>query len=205
MEPIPNMTVDSYLSALGSGDAVPGGGAASAVAAAQGAALLAMSLRVSGGGDDGSRMLLSRLDTARGHLLELATKDGAAFESVMAALKLPRQTDEQKIHRKAAIQTALKAAAEPPMQVMKEAFSLLKDASFVVAHSKPTVVSDAGIALHLLWSAMVTARFNVWINLKSIDDADFSTKLREDMRHMIHDGKKLRRRLSKQARNIAGI
>ena len=87
----------------------------------------------------------------------------------------------------------------------QDAVSLIKDASFVVAHAKPTVVSDAAIALHLLWAAMVTARYNVWINLKSIDDAVFNTGLKNEMRQMMHDGKKLRRRLTKEARSVIDV
>ena len=67
------------------------------------------------------------------------------------------------------------------------------------------MVSDAAIALHLLWAAMVTARYNVWINLKSIDDGTFTSSLKNEMRSMLHDGKKLRRRLTKQVRSVIEV
>ena len=204
MDPIKTLNMRDYLTRLASGDAAPGGGAAAALTAAQGAALLAMALRVSGTSDQSSHLLLAKLDTSVSSLLDLATSDGTAFDSVMQAFKMPRLTDEQRTARKEAVQAGLKLACEPPLAIMKEAFSLLKDAEYVVEYSKPSVVSDAAIAVQLLWGALATARYNVWINLKGIDDPDYKLTLEEHLVHMMHEGKKLRRRHTKAAKKIMG-
>lgn len=204
MDAIKSMTSEEYLTRLASGDATPGGGAAASLTAAQGAALLSMALRVSGVTDAEGKGLLTKFDAARARFLALATADGQAFERVMQAYKMPRLTDEERVARKVAIQEGLKAACEPPLSVMKEAFSLLKESVWVVQHSKPSVVSDAAIAVHLLWAALVTARYNVWINIKSIDDADVKLSFEEHVVHLMYEGKKLRRRLAKEARKIMG-
>ena len=111
------MTVDGFLEVLGSDAPTPGGGAAGAIAAATGAALIAMVGRLTVGKagfedvDERMRALVARADVARVAFLELADRDAHAFDGVMVAFKMPKETDEQRAVRSAAIQAGYEDAA----------------------------------------------------------------------------------------------
>jgi formiminotetrahydrofolate cyclodeaminase len=191
-------TLEHYLDRLASRDAAPGGGAAVALTGAQAAALLAMVDRLSDGDDE----RLAKADAARRQLLALAKKDGAAFEAVMAAYKLPNGGPDEKKKRNEAVQSALKGATEVPLEVMGVLEGLFEIADAVVDEAKATVASDAGIAAELLGAAMKAARFNVLVNLKYLKDEDYADDATHRMNGFV-DGKKERRKtLVKQVRKV---
>jgi formiminotetrahydrofolate cyclodeaminase len=177
---IAKLTIEQYLSDLGSDKPTPGGGSAVAVCAAQGAALLSMCLSVSGKNDERLSNLrfdelLNYLTNARRKLLDLADEDARAFEKVMSSYRLAKSTDEEKKTRKAELQSAFKEAAEVPFNLMELAADILDNAADVIKASKSSVISDAAIGIDLLYAALKSSRHNVRINLNYIKDEIFVT------------------------------
>src|SRR5439155_23949996 len=120
---IRTQTVEGFLRALGSDGRTAGGGSVAAVAGAMGTALVSMVGRLTigrkGYESAGERMadIVKQVDEWRESLLGLADRDADAFDRVMEAFKLPKDTDTLKAQRAAAIQHAFLGAAEVPLEV----------------------------------------------------------------------------------------
>lgn len=179
-------TLGEWLATLASDAPTPGGGAAAAIAAATGAALIAMTGRLSvGRGGDAeldARMqsLVEEADAAREAFLVLADQDGGAFDAVMAAFRLPRATDEGKAARVMAIQEALDGAAVVPLGVARRAVALMALAEDAAALGNPNAASDGYSGGAMLFAATLAALANVRINAASLKDAARVTALLEE-------------------------
>ena len=118
-------TIEGFLDVLGSDAPTPGGGAVAGIAGATGTALIAMvaALTVGKKGFEGldrrMRELIAETDKARAEFLDLADRDAHAFDGVMAAFKMPKETNEQKTARSKAIQAGYEQAAAVPMETAR--------------------------------------------------------------------------------------
>jgi formiminotetrahydrofolate cyclodeaminase len=106
--------------------------------------------------------------------------DAAAFESVIAAHKLPRNTPEETRRRDTAIQRGLAAAIEVPLEVARKAAEVFEKLGQLEPMSSPSMSSDIGVARLLASAAVRGALENVAINLESITDAVFATRVRSE-------------------------
>ena len=107
-------------------------------------------------------------------------RDSEAYDGVSQAFKLPKETDEEKAIRSAAIQENTKKAALVPMEVARRASALLPSIEAVVARGNQNAVTDGCVAMMCARVAVVGALFNVRINLTSIKDEEFVARLREE-------------------------
>lgn len=161
-----------FLDRLASAEPTPGGGSASAVAGALAAALLAMVSRLTKTKEGGVSIdtVAAKMDQNRMTLLDLAAKDAQAFDDVMRAMRLSKETDDQRRERQQAIQRALIEAAAVPLAVAAHAQDVLKSAVLVAREGNVNTVSDAGVATLLAHAAVHGAILNVRVNLSSIKD-----------------------------------
>jgi glutamate formiminotransferase/formiminotetrahydrofolate cyclodeaminase len=179
-------SVTGFLDALASSDPTPGGGSLAAVAGASGAALVAMVARLTRGKkgyeEHDARMQAISLeaDRAREDLLDLADRDAAAFDEVMAAYRLPKDTDEEKAARTEAIQAAMAGAAEVPLEVARRTLALLDLAREVTEVGNVNAASDGASAAFALYAATRSALANVDINVVSLKDAALVDRLRRE-------------------------
>ncbi len=177
-ERLADKTVGGFLDVLGSDAPTPGGGAAGAIAAATGAALIAMVGRLTvgkGGFEDieaRMRSLVERADAARMSFLELADRDAHAFDGVMVAFKMPKDTDEQKVERSAAIQVGYEQAASVPLEIAQAAVDLMELAEDATAMGNPQAASDGLSGAAELYCATLCAIANVEINAASLKDEE---------------------------------
>ncbi|MGW0180319.1 cyclodeaminase/cyclohydrolase family protein [Nocardia sp. NPDC003345] len=165
--------IGDYLGELAAKVPAPGGGAVAALHAAQGAALVAMVARYTTRAKDAEhRPVIDRIidaaDIARDRALALADADAAAFTAVGAAYKLPRETEEEKTRRAAAIEDALTEAARVPAAVVDEADGILILATELLPIGNTNVVTDIGAAGAAARAAAVTSQLNIEINLASL-------------------------------------
>jgi formiminotetrahydrofolate cyclodeaminase len=174
-------TIGSFLTRLAARSAAPGGGATGALHAAQAAALLAMVARFS----DGPRYdaeTVGRVRAAADGLADegtgLAAADSAAFEKVVAAYGLPKETPEAKAARSAAISDAMAGAARPPADLMAAAVRLVGLAEELLPVANKNVISDIAAATAAIGAAAVTAAVNIEANLPSVKDPALAAELR---------------------------
>lgn len=165
------LSVDALIARLSSSDPVPGGGSAAGIAGAMGAALVGMVVELTVGrpAAEEHAASLERLGSSsarlRQALLDLSQQDADAYQSVVAARRLPRETDADKAHRRRVIDEAMHAAAEAPLGIARLAVDVLADAAAVAPIGNVNAVSDAGVAALLAGTAVRGAILNVQINL----------------------------------------
>jgi formiminotetrahydrofolate cyclodeaminase len=165
--------IASFLTRLAARSAAPGGGATGALHAAQAAALLAMVARFSDGPRHDAEVVgrvRAAADGLAGEALELAEADSAAFEKVVDAYGLPKETAEEKAARSEAIAEALGGAARPPADLMAAAVRLAGLAEDLLAVANRNVISDIAAAAAAIGAAAVTAQVNIEANLGGIKD-----------------------------------
>jgi formiminotetrahydrofolate cyclodeaminase len=173
---IATRTIDDFLRALASDAPTPGGGAVAGLAGASAAALISMvcSLTVDKpkfeDAWDRMREIQTEVDEARGVFLALADRDTAAFDDVMAAFKLPKDTDEQKAERSQAIQRSYEGAARVPLEVAQRAVDLIPAAITSIELGNPNAASDGLSGAQMLNAAAQCAIANVQINAAGLKD-----------------------------------
>jgi formiminotetrahydrofolate cyclodeaminase len=168
-----------FLDVLAAGQSTPGGGGAAALTGSQAAALISMVINFTVGRKKYAAVeaelqgYLVRSEQLRRDLLAEVDADAAAFDAVSATYTMPKETDEEKAARTAALQAALKHAAAVPFGVAEQALEIIRLAEPVGAKGNSNVVSDAASALYLAYAALKCALVNVNINLKFIKDEAF--------------------------------
>ena len=186
------MTVEEFQEALSSKNPTPGGGTASAIALGQSASLVAMVANLTIGNEkwsDGWKASEAALDLANSVIREsaiLATKDSDSFDEVMAAFKLPRNTDEEKNIRRETIRNSTLLAAEIPYKTALLALDLLEAMKPLSMHGNANAISDVGVAALLATAGCKGALFNVEINLNSLP-SEYGTEIREDYVRIIDE------------------
>jgi methenyltetrahydrofolate cyclohydrolase len=184
---IAQQTVDGYLRDLASDAPTPGGGAVAALAGATGAALMAMVCNLTIGkkgyeeAEDRMRAILGDAETARPAFLELADKDATAFDGVMAAFKMPKETDAEKAVRSQAIQQGYEAAAEVPLEIARRAAGLMELARETTESGNANAASDGACAAQALSAAVWSATYNVDINAAALKDQSKAAALRDEV------------------------
>jgi len=186
-----------YSDALASGQPTPGGGSAAALVGALASALNSMVANFTVGREKyadveaDAQRLLAKSEKLRAQLERLTQADTEAYGKVAAAQKLPRETDEQKVARTAAMQEALKAAAAVPLEAAEAALNVVAVAAELVDKGNPNLITDVGVAAKFAVAAMECAALNVEINLAYIKDEQYNAAAREKLARMLGAGKKL--------------
>lgn len=168
------MTLVDFQSALASKKATPGGGTAAAVALGQAAGLTEMVCSLTLGSEkwsDGwqaaeiARLVAAEvlLDAGR-----LANEDSAAFDSVVAAFRMPKENEDEKLLRRDAIRQGTLHAAKVPLETAKKGMDLLQTLEQLAAKGNGNAASDVGVASLLASAAVKGALFNVEINISSL-------------------------------------
>ena len=180
-----DMNVKALAELTASDAPAPGGGAIAALSGAFGASLAAMvgSLTIEKKGYEGVQEAMAEMaakgkDLAR-RLLAAMDEDASSFNGYMAALKLPKETEEEKSARRAAMQEALKSAALVPFNTAKTAAEVFPLAEAAVRYGNKNAVTDGLVAAMMARTAVLGALLNVKINLESIKDEAFVLKLKE--------------------------
>jgi formiminotetrahydrofolate cyclodeaminase len=174
------------LVAFSSPDPTPGGGSASALSAAIGTSLLMMvaGLPKTRTGADTERTALSdaaaALEGTRARLTDAIDADAGAYDRVVAAYKLPKSSAEEQAARKAAIQQALRAATDVPLEVMRLAASAIDHARTIAANGHRAAASDVGVATALLGAGLRGAALNIDINVGSVSDPTYVEGVRAE-------------------------
>ncbi len=186
-EGVGSRTIEGFLDGLASDSPTPGGGSVAAVSGAAGAALISMVCRLTIGKEayedvePRMRAYLEEAEAARPAFLELADRDAAAFDDVMAAFRLPKDDDRQRAERSAAIQRAYEGAARVPLEVAQRAAALIEVAKTVTELGNANAASDGVSAAHVLHAAAHSALANVAINAAGLKDESVAAGLRAEV------------------------
>lgn len=175
-----NLVLEEYINKLSSKEPTPGGGSAAALVSALSSSLTAMMLNLTVGKkryEGYSDKLKKEIDDTLKDTLEFNEKflafmdeDEKSFLTLMDAFKLPKDTEEEKEIRKKEIDNGYEIALNTPLNLAREALCYYENIFTAVKYGNPNLISDAGVASILLYSAIESSILNVKINLSGIED-----------------------------------
>lgn len=177
-ERLTDLSTRELIERLATSDPVPGGGSASALSGAMAAALVHMVVELTTGRptatdhEDELRQIGDAAVAAQSDLLRLAELDAAAYAAVVAARRLPRQTNLERQAREVQIGTATREATMVPLETVQRAAEVLELVERIAPIGNRNAVSDAGVAALLAAASMRGAAFNVRINVPYLPPDD---------------------------------
>ena len=184
-----DLSTRELIERLATSDPIPGGGSASALAGAMGAALVHMVVALTAGrpAAAGHEEVLAEIGTeavaAQSDLLRLAELDAAAYDTVIRARRLPKDTDLERQSRETQVHQATREATMAPLETVRRGGDVLGLAERLAPIGNRNAVSDVGVGALLAAATMRGAALNVRINLPYLADDD---PLRDDATAELH-------------------
>ncbi len=178
-----DMDLVAFANETASESPAPGGGSISAYVGALGVSLGTMVANLSAhkrGWDDKWETYSVWAVKGQGlkeQLLELVDRDTAAFNKIMDAFRLPKDTDEEKAARLAAIEDATKYAIEVPFEIMEKSLASMEIMENMAENGLQSSLSDAAVGILCARTAVNGAHLNVMINAKDLKDEDYKTDI----------------------------
>ncbi|HHF58636.1 MAG TPA: methenyltetrahydrofolate cyclohydrolase [Thermoplasmatales archaeon] len=177
------MKLKDFIDELSSDSPAPGGGSVAALAGALSSALSSMVCNLTIGKEKykdveyDMEKILDRVEDIRERFMELIDRDTEAFNRVMDAFKLPKNTEEEKKIRREKIQDALKGAALVPLETARLCAEMIELCKEIAEKGNKNSITDVGVAAIMAKAGLESAILNVKINLKSINDENFIESL----------------------------
>lgn len=207
MEYMKDMRVEEFIGELASNSPAPGGGSASGLSASKAAALAAMVFNLTVGKklyNEYDEWIREKIDSSlekalklKDEFLRLMDEDTEAFNKVMGAFKLPKDSEEEKKFRSGRIQEAYMGAMEVPLRLARMTMEFFEILEVAVNYGNPNAISDAGVGVYLAQTALEGALLNVRINLSSIKDGDVVKRTLDECRELSSLGRSKKESLIK--------
>lgn len=191
---IESMTIQEFLDVLSSKEPVPGGGGASALAGALGNALGQMVSNLTIGKkkyalvEDEIKELAERMKGIQGQFTQLADQDAKVFAPLAKCYSLPSDTEEEKAYKAEVMEARLLDASLVPMEIMEKAAEMLEIMDILADKGSRMAVSDVGVGVQFIRTALLGAVMNVYINTKSMKNREKAEELNEKAERMIKEG-----------------
>jgi formiminotetrahydrofolate cyclodeaminase len=190
---IASLTLDEFLTRLGSSDPTPGGGAMAAVAGALAAAMLAMTCNLTFGRpryadvEAQVRDLLTETSSWQHRLMELADADADAYLAVRDAYGMPRGDDAERAARAEAIEHSMHGATEVPIETMEASRRLLDLALLAAELTNVNTLGDVAVAAHVATGATRAAADQARLNIANLADQEFAGAMQERISSALAD------------------
>ncbi len=194
--------VRNYIHEASTGNPTPGGGSVSALVGSLGSALTQMVANLTFDKKtftdldneikDEFNTNFQTLKEKMNILLEIVDEDSNAFDGVLLAFKMPKETEEEKHARTNAIQEGYKHALEVPLRCASECLDILKLQSVFANYGNINAITDVGVGALLAYAGLEGALMNVRINLLSIKDEDYKVNINNKISIIIDEANKLK-------------
>lgn len=191
---VESMTIQEFLDVLSSKEPVPGGGGASALAGALGNALGQMVANLTIGKkkyaqvEDEIKELAERMKGIQGQFTALADQDAKVFAPLAKCYSLPSGTEEEKAYKAEVMEARLLDASLVPMEIMEKASEMLEIMDILADKGSRMAVSDVGVGVQFIRTALLGAVMNVYINTKSMKNREKAEEMNEKAERLIEEG-----------------
>ncbi len=195
--PLVNQKIVDFVDEVSRDTPAPGGGSIAALAGALSAALAAMVVNLSAGkGEYDARYeelcdLAERAQRVKDELVLAIDADTEAFNAVLQAMRLPKDTPQQKEARSAAMRAGYKSAARVPLRTAEQCFEALQLCLRAAQLGNNAVMSDAGVGALMAFAGLQGALYNMRINLPNTHDETFIAEMNAKLGNMIEEARKL--------------
>ena len=200
-------TIRGFMDSLESKDSTLVGGSAAALASSLGSSLMLMVGNLTFGkkayeslDEETRKAFQDSYDgfvRLKNELYDSIDKDKAAFDAYMEALRMPKDTDEQKAARKGALAEATTNALEVPLNTAKQGLEILRIGRVFADHGNAMAITDVGVGSLMAYAGIEGALFNVYINLNSIKDEEYKAAKKAESDDIIAEAAKIRDELLK--------
>ncbi len=187
-------TCDQFIKELASKAPVPGGGGASALAGALGMALgsmvgnLTLGKKKYAAVQEDIECILQNAEALQRDLMALIDDDAEAFYPLSQAYSLPTETEEDRAHKEAVMEEAIKNACLAPLAIMEKAMQAIALHGELLQKGSRMMVSDVGVGVLLCKTALMGASLNVLINTKSMRNAAVAERMNSKVDAMLRRG-----------------
>ncbi|MGL5757066.1 MAG: cyclodeaminase/cyclohydrolase family protein [Paraclostridium sp.] len=191
---ISEKTCIDFVDELASKSAVPGGGGAAALTGAIGIALGSMVCNLTIGKkkyaehEESVKSILEKARELEKDLLNMIDEDAECFLPLSKAYGLPNSTEEEKKIKADTMESALKIACEVPIKIVKVCYESIKLHEDLVDKGSRLALSDIGVGVQCLRSAILSGQLNVVININSIKDEEYVKNIRDEVNRLVEDG-----------------
>ncbi len=191
---VESMTIQEFLDVLSAKKPVPGGGGASALAGAPGNALGQMVANLTIGKkkyalvEDEIKELAERMKGIQGQFSALADQDAKVFAPLAKCYSLPSGTEEEKAYKAEVMEARLLDASLVPMEIMEKAWEMLEIMDILADKGSRMAVSDVGVGVQFIRTALLGAVMNVYINTKSMKNREKAEEMNEKAERLIKEG-----------------
>ncbi len=188
---------DDFVHEISRESPAPGGGSVAAFAGSMGAALASMVANLTVGKTGYEEVYEAMAETAveaqsvKDALLNAVDEDTRAFNAYMEALRMPKGTIEEKEARSNATQAGLKDAVSVPLETARKSLAAIALAKKTAALGNKNSVSDAGVGAQMAYAGVMGADLNVLINLGSIKDEAYVSKMKAEVASMEEEARNL--------------
>lgn len=200
-----NNSLQEFIDVVASDNPTPGGGSVSALAGSLGGALtnmvgtLTIDKKVWADIPEDAKLKMEtsfkEIEEKVNNLSKIIDEDSTAFDDVMKAFKMPKETDEEKKARSNAIQEGYKHALEVPLKCAEECYRVLELQEVFASHGNVNAITDVGVGTLLAYTGLEGALFNVTINLISVKDMEYKKEIESRVSALLKDGKRLKEKL----------
>ena len=191
----------NFLNEISRNSPVPGGGSVSALVGSLGAALTSMvaALTHETKGMLESKPLMNEIgqeaQSLKDKLAKLIEEDAIAFSLLMNACRLPSTNDKEKLIKKNELNRTTRYAIEVPLETADNCLSVLKLTENIINKCNINSISDLGVGAEVALAGLRGAVFNAMINLKTIDDKSYVSKVNKNIDNLIKSGESCRDRV----------
>jgi glutamate formiminotransferase/formiminotetrahydrofolate cyclodeaminase len=196
-EALHDQGIDEFISSVAAAEPAPGGGSVAALAGSLAAALGEMMSGLTEGrsqfaaAEHRVREIHAKLTNLRNTLRVLVHEDAASFQSLLDAIRLPKNAEEEKVLRGEAIQKATRGATETPLRTARAAFRILEHLRILVEIGNPNAKCDAAVGAQLAYAALKGAQYNVLVNISGLKDRSYAESCRAETSDLALRGQKV--------------
>lgn len=190
------LKITKFLEKIAEGTAAPGGGSVAALNAALAASLAEMVANLTVGkkgyeaAEKDMREIAAKAAEFRKKLAKDIDNDAAAYNEVLKAFKMPKDTEKDRDRRTKAIQVSFKNAARVPLGVARDALNIMELTSRVVRKGNKNAAIDGAVGALTARAAVMGALYNVKTNLNFIDDHKFVKEMTQEVQTIEHQAEK---------------
>ena len=187
-------TIEGFLEVLSSKEPIPGGGGASALAGALGNALgqmvanLTIGKKKYAGVEEEIKELLGRMQELQAVFVTLADRDAEVFAPLAQCYGLPSATEEEKAYKETVMEERLLDASLVPLEIMEHASAMLGILEILGDKGSRLAVSDVGVGVQFIRTALLGAVMNVYINTRFMKDWEKAEELNARAGKLIEEG-----------------
>ncbi|WP_138205370.1 cyclodeaminase/cyclohydrolase family protein [Haloimpatiens lingqiaonensis] len=187
-------TCVDFAEVLASKEPVPGGGGAAALVGAIGTALGSMVCNLTIGKkkyaqyEEEVKGILEEAGEIQKELLKMIDDDAENFLPLSKAYGMKKDTEEERKLKEETLEKALKQACEVPVSIVKKSYEAIKLHENLVNKCSKLAISDVGVGVQCLRAAIISAQLNVIININSIKDENYVSRVKEETEKLVKDG-----------------